>query len=153
MQVRIKGYTFSLAAPYSEGHSLTAGEAQALNDLRTENIQNNFRTLVNEQVARLEPGQLLAQSVLDGLSAKLAEYDSGYKFNEKSGRNRLGDIELEIQLVAVERATLQIAQLAESPDKLAELVAEFIHLPAVKEEARSRVAARRSVLSGGIESL
>lgn len=149
MPVRIKGYTFSLSSPYSEGHSLTPGEAQALNDLRVENIQNNFRSFVNEQVARLASGQLLSQTVLDALQTQLTEYDSTYKFNEKAGRNRLGDIELEVQAVALERARAQ----AESPEQLPALIAEFVNLPAVKEEARVRVASRRSALSGGIDSL
>lgn len=149
MQIRIKGYTFSLASPFSEGHSLTAGEAQALNDLRAENIQNNFRDFVNEQVKRCPIGVLLSQSILDALQLQLSTYDSKYGFNERAGRNRTGDIEQEVQLVAAERAKAQ----AESPEQLPGLIAEFINLPAVKEEARNRVAARRSALAGGMESL
>lgn len=147
--MRMKGYTFTLSAPYAEGHSLTSAEAQALNDLRTENIGNNFRSRVNEQIGRLAPGELLPQNILDGLIAELAVYDAAYQFAEKSGRSKLGDIEREIQAVAKERAEAQ----AEAPSQLAELIAEFIGLPAVLEEARSRVAARRSALAGGMDSL
>ena len=40
MQIRIKGYTFQLAAPYSAGHRLTPGEAEALNNLAWELAAN-----------------------------------------------------------------------------------------------------------------
>ena len=153
MQVRIKGYTFSLTAPYESGHSLTAGEAQALNDLRAENIQNNFRSFVNEQVARLAAGELLAQHIIDALQEKLTSYDSMYKFAEKAGRNRIGDIELEATAVARERALSQGDTASLSKDHLEELIAVWAKLPAVREEARARVAARRSALAGGMDSL
>lgn len=149
MQLLIKGYSFQLSAPYNEGHSLTSGEASALNDLRKENIQNNFRSQVADQTSNLALGELLPQNILDGLQAKLTEYDQTYKFAEKSGRNRLSDIDLEIGIVAAERARAQ----AEDPAQLPGLIAEFIGLPAVREEARSRVAARRSALAGGMDSL
>lgn len=155
MHFRIKGYTFQLASPYSEGHRLTAGEAQALNDLRTENIQNNFRPHVNSQVEKLGPGELLAQSVLDALQAKLATYDSSYKFNEKATRNRIGDIEAEAKIVAREKlaAESQSSEAQFSDDQIEALLAEWANLPAVIEEARIRVQARRSALTGGMESL
>lgn len=149
--IRFKGYTFAISEPYTEGHSLTAGEAKALNDLRTENIGNNFRSKVNDQIAQLEPGGLLLQHVLDHLAVELAEYDSTYKFSEKGTRTKLGDIEREIIAVARERAAAQAGEVA--LEDLAELVESFKSLPAVREEARSRVAARRSALSGGMESL
>ncbi len=149
MPMRMKGYTFTLSAPYAEGHRLTSAEAQALNDLRAENIGNNFRSRVNEQVARLAPGELLAQHVLDGLTAELAGYDAGYQFASKTTRTKIGDIEREIQAVAKERAIAQ----AEAPSQVEGLIEQFVGLPAVLEEARSRVAARRSALAGGMDSL
>lgn len=155
MQVRMKGYTFSLSTPYEPGHRLTPGEAKALNDLRLENIQNNFRHKINAQIARLEPGQLLAQHVLDELQAELSAYDADYKFNEKSTRSRMGDIEREARAIARERvlaqATLHDLQLTD--EFIAVLIEQDCKLPAVIEEARNRVAARRAALSAGLESL
>lgn len=147
--IRIKGYSFSLSNPYTEGHSLTAAEAQALNKLREENISNNFRSQVNEQVSRLAPGELLAQSVLDSLQQALTAYDELYQFNMKAGRNRLGDIDKEILAVARERAIYQAGPDAD----LQPLIDEFVKLPAVIEEARNRVAAARSAIADGLESL
>lgn len=149
MQIRIKGYTFSLSSPFTAGHRLTAGEAQALNDLRTENIQNNFRHKVNARVAGLEPGQLLPQADIDALQALLTQADQDYKFVEKGTRSRLGDIEREARSIAESRARA----CAATPEQIPALITEFAQLPAVIEEARTRVAARRSAIAGGMESL
>lgn len=157
MQVRIKGYAFSLAEPYAEGHRLTASEAKAVNDLRAENIQNNFRSKVNAAVANLAPGELLPQAVIDGLKAELADYDQKYTFAEKVGRSRLGDLEQAALAVAAERVQAQLIATGSQHSIISEeaqkLIAETALLPAVVEEARARVTARRSALSGGMESL
>ncbi len=155
MQLLIKGYSFDLSAPYREGHSLTVGEAKALNDLRKENIQNNFRQNVADQISRLAPGQLLPQAVLSGLQAKLTEYDEKYQFAEKSSRARTGDIELEARAIARERVNTTMYELGTllPLDELDEMVKTQSQLPSVLEEARSRVAARRSALSAGLDSL
>lgn len=155
MQIRIKGYTFQLAAPYTSGHVLNEGEAKALNDLRAENIQNNFRAQVNNQVSSLADGGLISTTVLAELQSKLTAYDKAYQFNIKTGRSRIGDIEEEARAIAHERITTALAQtstvLPES--ELAELVLTQAQLPSIVEEARTRVAARRSALAGGMESL
>lgn len=153
IQTRIKGYTFSLSHPFEPGHQLTAGEAQALNDLRTENIQNNFRGFVNEQISRLAPGQLLPQSTLDALQLQLTTYDQTYRFNEKSTRSRTGDIEREALAVARERTLSSPDTSSLSKEALDDLVKVWAELPAIKEEARLRVSANRSALAGGMDSL
>lgn len=152
MQVRIKGYTFSLSAPYSEGQPLSEGEAKALNDLRAENIQNNFRGFVNEQVARLGSGGLIPQSILSALQLQLDNYDKSYSFNARPGRNRTGDIEREALAIAAGRVKQQ-ADPAMSKEALDGIIIEYSKLPAVIEEARSRVEASRSALAGGMDSL
>lgn len=155
MQIRIKGYTFQLTAPYAEGHRLTEGEAKALNDLRAENIQNNFRAQVNAQVALTEPGELLPTAVLAQLQSSLTLYDQSYQFNSKTGRSRIGDIEEEARAIAHERITSQLAQTNTvlPQAELDQLVATQAQLPSIIEAARARVAARRSALAGGMDSL
>lgn len=163
MQFKIKGYTFEISTPYSEGHQLTPGEAQAFNNLRTENIQNNFRSFVNEQIKRLSPGELLPDSVLQALQAQLTQYDQEYTFAQKSTRTRLGDIEREARAIALERVRVELQQASQSDptfdpmawdeQKTSDLVARYALLPAVIEEARARVAAHRSALAGGMEDL
>lgn len=144
MQIRIKGYTFRLSEPFQPGTVITKAEAQALNDLRAENIQNNFRKLVNAATAGLPPEHLLEQDAIRQLQEKLTEYDVGYQFLEKPGtRARLGDIEAEARVIAKgreESATeTRLSELAETEEVL--------------EEARKRVMARRRALSGGLADL
>lgn len=158
MSIRIKGYSFQLSAPYGAGTVLTRGEAQALNNLRAENIQNNIRKLVVDATAELLPGQLLEPGKLAELQAKITQYDRGYQFLEKhSPKPRVGEIELETRAVAQERveAALRAEGLEDStsPAELEELIQAQLELPAVIEEARARVATRHRVLSEGLGDL
>ncbi len=157
MQITIKSYTFHLSAPYSAGTVITAGEAQALNNLRAENIQNNLRRFVNEAVDRLQERELLAPEVLAELQARFDKYDREYQFLERgTSRPRLGDLESEALLVARERIEAAFRRDGDplpADDLLEAMVAKQAGLPAVKEEARLRVIARRQVTAGGLESL
>lgn len=156
MQTRIKGYTFTISEPFQSGTIITKGEAQALNDLRVENIANNLRKLVNDQVALLAPGAQLSETVLAELQAKFTEYDQNYRFLEKHvPRPRLGDIEEEARALARERAEEQARQAGQvlTEEELEALGAEMEKLPAIREEARERVAAKRRVLAEAIEDL
>lgn len=44
--ISIYGFEFEIGSPYAEGHTLTALEANALNQVRAENIGNNVRAKV-----------------------------------------------------------------------------------------------------------
>lgn len=158
MQTRIKGYTFQISEPFQAGTVLTKGEAQALNDLRVENISNNLRKLVAEATAELPDGQLLPTGTLTELQARITKYDLGYQFAEKmASRPRRGDIELTTREVAEElvQARLRQAGIEMSSDDpgLETAIREAEGLPQVLEEARARVTARRSATSGALEDL
>ena len=155
MQIQIKGYGFQLSEPFQPGTVITKAEAQALNDLRAENIQNNLRKMVALACEGLAPGQLLAQDVLAGIQTKLTEYDRSYQFVEKRTRSRVSDIEAETRQVARERVEAGLRRTASSatPAQLEELVLRTMELPGVIEEARDRVAARRRALSGSLADL
>lgn len=158
LTVRIKGYSFQLSAPYREGTVLTRGEAQAMNSLRTENIQNNVRKLIIDATAELLPGQLLSQETLEALQAKITQYDRNYTFQEKhTPKPRVGEIEQETLTVAQERVEsgLRAADKEEliGTAEYERLVQIQLDLPAVLEEARARVAARRQVLSESLSDL
>lgn len=156
MQIRIKGYTFQLSAPFVEGTVLTKAEAQALNDLRAENIQNNIRRMISDATARLPEGELLPQAELDELQSKLTQYDLSYQFVEKhQPRPRIGDIEAEARAVAKERAEAELRQLGTEAGEgeLEQMISEMERLPAVLEEARQRVSARRLAIAGSLSDL
>lgn len=70
-------YIFPVTHPYSAGHVLTAEEAQALNQTRSENLRNNFAgTLATATKDGATPD-------LTELASKFAEYDASYVFSGK----------------------------------------------------------------------
>ena len=156
MQTRIKGYTFTISEPFQPGCVITKGEAQALNNLRVENIANSLRDRVDEAVAQLAPGEILSQATLDSIQARITAYDIAYQFLEKhQPRVRLGDIEAAAREVARERveAAQRAQELQLSEEELEAQVLANEGLPAVLEEARVRVAARRKALTESLSDL
>ncbi len=156
MQIRIKGYTFNLSEPFQPGTVITKGEAQALNDLRSENIQNNTRKLVAEATATLAEGELLSQDTLAQIQSKITQYDQGYSFLEKhQPRPRVGDIEAEARQVALEivEAAARREGITLSESELEQHVAQRATLPLVIEAARDRVAVKRRAMAGGLDAL
>ena len=156
MDIRIKGYQFRLRAPFEAGSVLTKGEAQALNNLRAENIQDNIRKAVSDACAVLAPGELLPPAELSRLQDLISKYDQGYQFLEKhTPKPRKGELELELRAVAEERARVQFRQAGMEPAEaeLEAAIAEMEQLPAVQDEARARVSARRRVAASALEDL
>lgn len=68
-EVTIAGKSFFLRSPFSEGHPLTAGEAQQLNQVRHENVRNNCAKMVKEWTGDAAE-----------LNAKVDKYDAEYVF-------------------------------------------------------------------------
>lgn len=81
--VTIAGKVFTLPMPYEEGHELSAGEANALNQLFHENVRNNL-------ASKVKAGEIDQE----GVSA----YAQEYKFGE--GR-KLDPIEAESISIAL----------------------------------------------------
>lgn len=69
--ISINGIAFEVSAPYTAGHQITEAEAKALNQVRAENIGNNFRNAVKDAVAN---------GTVEAVRAQLTEYDSKYTF-------------------------------------------------------------------------
>lgn len=155
MQVRIKGYAFQLAAPYAEGDRLTKGEAQALNGLRAENVQNNLRRLVNEAVA-LAGDRLLTPTEILSIQSQISEYDAGYTFGERTAAPpRRGDLELAAREIATETVAQRLREqgVDASPEEVEELVAQVASTPAVLEAAHARATAKRKALVDSLNEL
>lgn len=91
---KVNGIIVSINQPYVEGHVITANEAKALNQTRTENIQNNTRKAV---AAKLEEAGLDAESVTDEVKAAIQElvssYDSEYEFAVRTAAASIVDPE------------------------------------------------------------
>lgn len=76
-QITIQGQTFRVPIRYSEGHTLNAGEASALNQTLHENLRNNFAKKVSEGVEAGVP--------LETLQQQLDDYANDYQFGVRTG--------------------------------------------------------------------
>lgn len=73
--VTIDGLEFTIPQPFEDGHTCTANEASALNQLLVENTRNNFAQKIKR--AKEKGEELPEQSDLDA-------YVSGYEFGVRS---------------------------------------------------------------------
>lgn len=156
MQIRIKQYTFLLDEPYTEGTVLTAGEAQALNALRAENVRNNVSKLVDNELAVLAKGELLPKEVLEGLQQQITVYSRAYRFLARhQPGNRPGALEAECQIVAQTQVTAALAAGNEvlTVEELRTRVAEVALSDGVQDQARKNLEARNRVAERALEDL
>jgi hypothetical protein len=70
--ITVQGLDFNVAPIYSEGHSLTAGEASALDQLRRENLRNNFASKVKAAKEAGTVDQAALQAQFDEAAAAYA---------------------------------------------------------------------------------
>lgn len=81
----IAGETFNVFQPYSAGHILTSGEADALNQTYAENIRNNYAAKVKEAK---EAGTFDLEVFQANLDDYMGEYEFGVR---RGGGGRVGD--------------------------------------------------------------
>lgn len=144
--VMIQGTIFTIAAPYAEGHALNANEAAALNQLRAENIRNNFAARMKKALDEKEAP--LGQPDLDA-------YDAVYQFGVRGASKVPADpIEKEAWKLAETAVKAALAarnvKLKELPEgKLDELVEQTLEKrPHFREQAAAVVAARKAAVAG-----
>lgn len=102
---------FVVAQPFVEGHVVTADEAKALNQIRAENIGNNFRARVQAHIENLEG----AMTEPD-LRAAFDKYDQEYVLRGASpgtGRAQLSPLEREARRIAKLMVVKQLAAPSE----------------------------------------
>lgn len=95
--ITIQGHAFEVPVRYSEGHVLTAGEAQALNQTFHENLRNNFAKLVKDanekagiEIAKGDDVQQdLPEDVKAELQSKLDENAEAYQFGVRAPGSRV----------------------------------------------------------------
>lgn len=76
-QITIQGQTFKVPIRYSVGHSLSEGEASALNQTYHENLRNNFAKKVSDGIE--------AAISMEVLQQQLDDYANEYQFGVRSG--------------------------------------------------------------------
>lgn len=91
-QILIAKTPFTVSEPYAEGHVLTEMEARVLNQVRAENIGNNFRKAVDDCLK----GVANAKS-METIQAEFAEYDKTYSFTavRRTAAARLSPLDAE----------------------------------------------------------
>lgn len=150
-EVTIAGKTFQLRAPYAEGHVLTAGEAQQLNQTRRENVRNNTAKLVKDWTGSDED-----------LAVKVDEYDAGYTMElREPGEARVASdpITTEAKLLArlaIKGALEKAGQKADAKAISAAVDALLAHPekgPAFRKVAEDRVAERKRLAESAMASI
>lgn len=151
--VKIAGALFTLTAPYAEGHSLTAAEAKALNQVRAENIGNNVRKKIEEMKGEGD----WTDATLQTAAEHVASIDASYVFNLTNiggGKKSADPVEAEATKIAKERVATALKNAGKTlkdvdKDKLAAKVAEVAAREDVMKLARKRVE-ERSKAAGDI---
>lgn len=137
-------YAFSVEAPYAEGHRLTLGEAQALNQLRAENIQDIMRSVFAETAAKSTEMILLDDAVAQ-VQAAIDAYDTKYQFVERhEPRERLDSLE---------REALRLARGRAAEDATEEQIKALASDPELLAEAREHLEAQARVANSALEDL
>lgn len=135
---------FPVTQPYDAGHVLTEAEAKALNQVRKENLVNQFRSKVKAHRDGAE-GALDA----DQLQAEFAKIDSAYVFTvaNVSATAKYTPVEKEARSLAKEWIKGQLAatnrKLSDiDEDKLEAKIAEVAAMPDIVKLAEKNIRER-----------
>ena len=114
--LNIYGQEFTVTQPFAEGHVLTPGEAKQLNQVRAENVRNNFASKIKEAV---EAGDT---AKLNEVREAFAKYDAEYVMTLSSvGTSRSTDpVEREARSLAREYLKAHLAKSGRSMTKTPE---------------------------------
>lgn len=153
--ILISEISFKVFEPFAEGHTCSANEAAALNQLLAENLRNNFRRVV---AAEIEKAKAEGRDVdIDGLRAKFHTYMLEYEFG---GQRRSSDpVEAEARAMATEIAKDLIRAKGFKisdyrGDKLNVIVDKILEAqPQLYDTARQTIENRKQVGAGQLESL
>jgi len=153
----IQGIEFDVESPYSAGHALTEGEASAMNQLRHENLRNNFAKAVKAAKEKVEAeggviDQIALQSALD-------EYAAEYAFGVRSsGAPRTSVDPVTREALSLAREAIRTAAKAKGlkldKEKVEELATGLIEKnPVFRSTAEQRIAQKKEVAANSLESL
>lgn len=159
----IDGESFTISQPYEEGHVLTAAEAKALNQTRSENIGNNLRELVKAAKAKRDATTDADPTDFNSLAETVAKYDTEYTFALGGGgtsARKLDPIEREAKKIADDIIKTHLAKtnrkIGEAPEgetkeswatKIDAQRESIMTRDDVVKEAKKRVAARAKVIT------
>lgn len=161
--ITIQGLKAEVSAPYAEGHTITEAEAAALNQVRSENIRNNTARLVKAAIdeAGVEKADELGADVVEGLKAKIAEYDAEYVFNMASvggGRQPTDPVEVEAKKMARQLINAQLKSQGKKvgdvdKDAYNNAVATVAAKPEIRERAEKALKDREAAAAAAMEGI
>lgn len=141
---RGQSYAFAATAPYTAGHQLTSPEAQALNALRVERVQENLRRAWDELTAA-STAEILPEEALAQFRETLARYDANFQFIERGARRE--------KLGALERLARELAAAQLPEGTTAEEIAALASSFEIVSEARQRLEAQSTIAASALEDL
>lgn len=150
----IQHYEFSISEPHKPEDALTLAQAQALNQLRLENIRN----IASKVMAKAQRGGdgLLTGAAEQEVRRTIKDLDEHYEFKLRSPpRVKSSTLEAEIARVAEEAVDAHARQIGAELSEAQQREAEeaYRQSPSVLAEAKRRLAERIRVNSETIEDL
>ena len=153
-EITIQGVDFTIATRYAEGHTLTANEAAALNQMRAENIANNFRSKIK---AAIEANDL----DVDALQAELDAYADTYEFGLR--RTATPKDPVAAKALSLAKAAIRAAIQAQgkkvrdfAPEAIEDAAIRLLNTPKgeeIREMARARLAEEKAAANVALTSL
>lgn len=152
----IQGLIFPLRIPYAEGHVLLANEAAALNNLRGENLRNNFAAKIKTILEPKDGPKRVVADLTDeektSLLTDFVAYDTTYTLSGKrTAKAPVDPVEREATRMAKEMVEAALRKKGIEKKALADgqfdtYVGQLLERnPAIREEARAYVARIRDV--------
>lgn len=158
--ITIQGHPFLVATIYDEGHECTAGEASQLNQVRFENLRNNFAAKVKAAIDAAN-----GQSVdLSGLQTQFDDYAASYAMGVRTGGGGGTRDPVMSEAMSIARGKIKDAlkkkgrnlkdvEASAITDAAKRLIADPAKGPAILELARTRVAEAQAVASEDLSAL
>jgi len=164
----IQGHEFDFgAARYAEGHQVNANEANALNQVRLENIRNNTASKIKAAatVQGVEPNAVNLDTTMvtvgeDSVSLRAAiqAYADSYKFSARavSRAEPIDPVDREAERIAKEAIRSALAakkvKVKDLPEgKFDEAVEAYAAREEVRKEAKRRVTQRANIGAGELD--
>lgn len=147
----VAGHLVDIDEPYNEGHVCTAGEADALNQTRKENVRNNVASVI----ARTEEKDKKTFTP-EEVQAMVNDYAADYEFGVRSGQSRdpveSEALDMARQIVKDAIGRKPELKLKDFPaKKITELATNYLNGPSgatLRERAKAVVEARSKVTEG-----
>lgn len=155
-QRSIGEFLLTIPQPYTAGHTVTDGEASALNQIIAENVSNNLRAKLQAGVASDVEGQPAtphtAESAQSLVDSYLADYEMGVRRVGEGSSRTVDPIEREARKLAKAKAKeLVLAKGMKVKDVNIDEIAETIYnanIEALTNAAKKLVAAQEKAKAG-----